>query len=493
MKKSLIDWPFFLVAFLSLLILCSVVFFFPNVTHTWLEQMHVQLTDMTGVLYLWIGFSSLIFLIWAAFSKHGQIRLGKKDESPEFSTFSWISMIFCAGIGSGIMYWGAIEWGYYYLEPPLGLIPGTPFAVEWSAAYGLFHYGPTAWAIYCLPALPIAYLYHVKKVPILKISEACRPVLNHHTDGFVGKLIDMFFMIGLLGASGTTLGISIPLMAEGVKRLTGIQHTYFLDIFLLLICTIVFAVSVFAGMEKGVKRLSNINVYLVFFLLLFVTILGPTFFILEISTNSVGLVLNNFFRLNTWMDPIAQSGFPEKWTIFYWAWWIVYAPFIGLFIAKISRGRTIKEMILGTIIFGPVGCWLFFFVLGNYGLYLQNTTQLDVAAMIKQGHSNEAVISIIHSLPLGDLILVLFLLLSVIFVATTYDTSSYMLAAVTQREIEGEPIQWNRLFWAFSLALPPMALLIIGGLTSLQAVTLLVAIPSCIIMVLLSLSFLKLV
>src|SRR5699024_3659117 len=282
-----------------------------------------EMTEMVGIFYLWIGFCSLLFLLWTAFGQYGEIKLGHKTDQPAFSTYSWVSMIFCAGIGSSVIYMGTIEWGFYYLEPPLGLIPETTGAIEWSAAYGLFHSGPTAWAIYCLPALPIAYLYHVKGRPILKISEACRPVLNKHADGLIGRCIDLFFIMGLLGAAGTSLGISIPMMAAGVEQVTGIRHTFALDMAIIFVCTAVFGMSVFAGLEKGIKRLSDVNIYLALVLIFLVGLLGPTIFILEVATNSVGLVLSHFFRLNTWMDPIGQSGFPEKWTLFFWAWWIV--------------------------------------------------------------------------------------------------------------------------------------------------------------------------
>jgi betaine/carnitine transporter, BCCT family len=493
MKQTQIDRPFFSITFTILITLCVVIFLFPTESEQWLETTHTQLIGKVGVFYLLIGFSSFLFLMWIAFSRHGQIKLGPKGERPPFSTFSWVSMLFCAGIGSGIMYWGSIEWAYYYNSPPFGLTPGSASAIEWSAAYGYFHWGPTAWAIYCLPALPIAYLYHVKGHKVLKISEACRPVLKQHSDGVLGKMMDLLFMIGLLGASGTTLGLSIPMIAACVTKVTGIQHTFLLDLIILFICTIIFSISVYSGLQKGIKKLSDLNMYLALFLLVVILLAGPTIFLLKMATNSVGLITDHFFRLNTWIDPIVQSGFPEKWTLFYWAWWIVYAPFVGLFIAKISRGRTIKQMILGTVISGSIGCWLFFSILGNYSLHLQLNDLLPVTTIVQTVGAPEAIASILHTLPFGNIILVLFSVLAIIFLATTFDTSSYMLAAVTQRHVDGDPARWNRLFWAFCLALPPTALMFIGGLNALQTVTIIAALPAIIIMILLALSFLKLV
>ncbi|UCZ51551.1 BCCT family transporter [Bacillus shivajii] len=493
MNKDKIDWPFFCLAFFILISLCITIFSFPYESEVWLQTTHDLIMNKVGIFYLWVGFSSFLFLMWVAFSKYGRIKLGPRDAKPSFSTVSWIALMFCAGIGSSIIYWGTIEWSYYYVSPPFGLPSGSPTSIEWSAAYGLFHTGPTAWAIYTLPALPIAYLYHVKGRKVLKISEACRPVLKQHSDGLLGRVIDLLFMLGLLGAAGTSLGLSIPMISAGVQKLTGISHSYRLDIFILLLCTIIFSFSVYAGLEKGIKKLSDINVFLALTLLFLVLLLGPTIFILKMSTNSIGLIADHFLRLNTWIDPVAQSGFPEKWTLFYWAWWIVYAPFIGLFIAKVSRGRTIKQMIIGTILSGSLGCWLFFSILGNYGLYLELHQILPVTLLVQHVGAPEAIMSIFATLPFGTIMVFMFTILSIIFLSTTFDTSSYMLAAVTQKQVARDPARWNRLFWAFSLALPPVALMFIGGLTSLQTVTIIAALPSLFIMVLLAVSFLKLV
>ncbi|KGX93744.1 choline transporter BetT [Pontibacillus halophilus JSM 076056 = DSM 19796] len=492
MKHSVIDWPTFLFSVFVLVTLCTTLFLHPEGSKDWLTSAHEAVIADTGIFYLWIGFASLLFLIWVCTTPYGRIHLGQQGEGPAFSFFSWISMLFCAGIGSGIIYWGTIEWAYYYMDPPFRLPIHSIEAIEWSAAYGLFHAGPTAWAMYCLPALPIAYLYHVKGTSILKLSEACRPVLGNRVDGWIGKGINILFMIGILGASGTTLGISVPMIAAFVHEVFGVPHTYILDLCILAVCTTIFSISVYAGLDKGIQRLSNWNVYLALFLLLIVLVFGPTLFILKVSTNSVGLITEHMLRLNTWIDPIGHSGFPEQWTLFYWAWWIVYAPFIGMFIAKISKGRTIKQMIMGTLCFGTLGCWLFYSILGNYALSLQLNQEMGVTSILMQQDAPAAIADIFHTLPLGKVVLVLFALLSIIFLSTTYDTSSYMLAAVTQNIVNGEPARWNRLFWAFGLSLPATGLMFIGGLTALQSVTIIVAIPSMAMMVILAWSFIKL-
>ncbi|WP_245680496.1 BCCT family transporter [Bacillus marinisedimentorum] len=491
--KAKIDPTTFISTFALLLAVCIPLIMFPEKGAEMLSTANSFVTDKFGPLYLWGGFGALLFLTWVTFSKYGNITLGKPEEKPQFSTFSWAGMMFCAGIGSSIMYWGAVEWAYYYQSPPYALEAKSAQAIEWAATYGIFHWGPTAWAIYTLPALPIAYLYHVKKKPILKISEACRPILGKLVDGPLGKTIDILFMFSLLGGAGTTLGLGTPMISAGITEVTGIQRSLVLDISVLLIVTVIFSVSAYSGLEKGIKKLSDINLLLSFGFLVFVLVAGPTLFIMKMSTNATGLLMDNFFRMNLWTDPVLKSGFPEAWTVFYWAWWIVYAPFIGLFVAKISKGRTIRQTILGAVGWGSLGSALYFMILGNYGMYLELNNIVPVTQIMAEQGTPEAIIAIIAALPLGKLMVTLFTVTAIVFLATTFDSSSYTLAAVTQNMVVGDPFRWNRLFWAFSLAVLPMTLMFVGGLEALQTVSILVALPIVIIMFGLAASFVKLV
>ncbi|WP_044894924.1 BCCT family transporter [Bacillus alveayuensis] len=496
-ENKLIDWPTFIGA-LSLLLLVAVpLVLFPDQGETIVLAANSFITEKFGSLYLVLGFSVLIFLIYIAFSRFGTIKLGDAQVKPEFSTITWAAMLFCAGIGSSILYWGAIEWAYYYTSPPFGVEPKSKEAIQWAATYGIFHWGPIAWAIYCLPALPISYFYYVKKKPVLKISEACRPVIGKLTDGPIGKIIDVLFMFGLLGGAGTTLALGAPLIASGIQDLTGINPSMTLNTVILLICTLIFAMSAYSGLRKGIKVLSDINLWLASFFLIFVFAVGPTVFLAETTLNSVGFMLDHFFRMATWTEPFndlgpfERTGFPESWTVFYWAWWLVYAPFVGLFVTKISRGRTIREMILGTLIYGTIGCLLFFGILGNFGLYLELTGQYSVTEVLNQQGAPAAIMGILSQLPLSKLIVAIFTVLAIIFLATTFDSSSYILASVVQKEVVDEPIRWNRLFWAFSLSILPLTLMYIGGLSTLQTASIVGGFPLIAITVLLSISFIK--
>ncbi|WP_156291858.1 BCCT family transporter [Oceanobacillus salinisoli] len=498
MNNKIIDWPTFIGALVIILAVTIPLILFPEAGAEVINLANTFMTTKFGVFYILLGISSLFFLLYVAFSKYGKIKLGGRDVKKEFKTFSWAAMLFSAGIGSSILYWATIEWAYYYEGPPFNVEPRSIEAIEYAASYGIFHWGPIAWAIYTLPALPIAYFYYVRKKPVLKISESVRPVLGKAVDGPLGVLIDVLFMFGLMGGAGTTLALGTPMIAEGVSDITGIPVTMGLQTIIMLAATGIFAVSSYTGLQKGIRVLSDINIYLALFILSFIFLFGPTLFIGETTITSIGILLDDFFRWSTWLEPLANvngfedSGFPEAWTVFYWAWWLVYAPFVGLFVARISRGRTIREMILGTMIWGTLGCILFFGILGNYGLYLQLSGSFDVIAFMNEHGAPAAIIAILNQLPISGIIVLIFTVLALIFLATTFDSASYILASVVQKNINtGEPLRWNRLFWAFTLLLLPMTLMFIGGLETLQTASIVAGFPVIFIMVLLAWSFIK--
>nr|WP_115061269.1 BCCT family transporter [Photobacterium damselae] len=495
---QLIDRPTFFGA-LGLLISTVVpLLLFPKEGAEWIAIAKSFMTDKLGFLYLGLGVAAFFFMIYIVFSDIGQIKLGDPDEAPEFKTASWAAMLFCGGIGASILYWGAIEWAYYYQSPPFQLEPGSEEAVRWAATYGIFHWGPIAWSIYLVPALPIAYFFYVRKQPVLKVSAALMPVIGEaRSHGWVGKLVDVLFIFGLLGGGATTLGLAAPLITEGVNYLFGVPKTTETQVVVLLVCTAIFAYSAYAGMEKGIKLLSNINFWGALGLLAFILICGPTIFMLETGLDSLGRMLSNFFVMATWAEPFggygsfADTHFPQDWTIFYWAWWLVFAPSMGLFVARISRGRTIKQMVTGSIFFGSMGCFLFFMILGNYGLSLQLSGALDVVGILNAEGATKAIFSILEQLPFSTFVIAAFTVLCLIFTATTFDSISYILASVVQNNVTEEPMRWNRLFWAFALSFMPSVLLFMGGLSTLQTAAIVGGLPLLVVAVMLMVSAVK--
>ncbi|MDX1498472.1 MAG: BCCT family transporter [Woeseiaceae bacterium] len=496
--EHLIEKPTFFGALGLLLAVTLPLVVFPEQGAAWVNVAREVLTDQLGFLYLALGAGAGIFMLFIAFSDIGRISLGHPDEKPEFSTISWAAMLFCAGIGASILYWGTIEWAYYYQAPPFQVEARSVEAARWAAAYGIFHWGPLAWSIYLIPALPIAYFYYVRDRNVLKVSEALLPVLGEKmAHGKTGIIVDVLFVFGMLGGGATTLGLAAPLINEGAHELFGAPRGLTTQILVLLVCTSIFGASAYAGLRKGIQRLSNINLWLALGLLAFVFVAGPTVFMANTGLDALGRVLSNVVHMATWTEPFAgldgfeDTHFPQDWTIFYWAWWLAFAPSVGLFIARISRGRTIREMVIGSIFFGTLGCFLFFMCLGNFGLYLQLSGQLDVLEILNTVSPTAAIFAILNELPFRYLVIGVYTLLAVIFTATTFDSISYILASVVQRKIDIEPMRWNRLFWAFALSFMPIVLLLLGGLETLQTASIVGGAPLLVVALLLSIAMVK--
>lgn len=498
-SRSQIDRTMFITTLFVILAVTFPIMMFNDSAGAVIKALYDNITSHFGWMYQWYALFALFFLLWLAFSKYGKIKLAyQPNEKPEYSTLVWITMIFCAGVGAGLLYWAVIEWSYYIKHPPLGIEPGSNRAKEWATSFPLFHWGVSAWAIYCLPAVAIAYPFYCRKVPFLRLSTGCGHFFSksesENAGGKKGRFIDFFYMLSLIGGAGTSLGLSTPMIAASIAEILNVNHDLILEIAVVLFCIVIFGTSAFLGLDKGFKRLSELNLIITFALLLFILVAGPSLFILKAGTNSVGLVLSQFFEASLWTDPIGNSGFVESWTIFYWAWWVAYGPFVGLFVTRISRGRTIKQLILGMLIFGSLGAWLFFIVFGNYAINLQFSGILNITELVSQKGEATAITQIILALPWGDLALVLFAVVSVVFLVTTYDSASYTLASVTTKKLkEGEnPNRWNRLFWACALGIVPVSLMYIdGGLKVILSTTIVVSLPLLVISCLMAYSLMK--
>jgi BCCT family betaine/carnitine transporter len=419
-----------------------------------------------GLFYQWFAVGVIGFLAWLAFGRYGDLRLGAADDLPEFSTFSWVGMLFCAGVGAGLLYWAAIEWAEYYQHPPHGVAPRSTQAVEWATSYGLFHWGLTAWCLYALPTVAIAYPYYVKKVPFLRASTSCHALLGPKGEnGLLARGIDLLFMIALLGGAGTSLGFTTPMIAAAVARIFGLEASFGLQLVVVVACVGLFGLSVYLGLEKGIKRLSDLNVVLAIAFIAYIVAVGPTSFILRMGTDSLGFMIERLARMLTWTDPVERSGFVEDWTIFYWAWWIAYGPFVGLFVTRISRGRTIRQVILNMVVCGSLGSWAFTIALGDYALHLELRGILSVTGIIESEGRAAAIAAVIGSLPLSGLALAVFAIVSLVFAATTYDSASYSLAAAATSNLApgDHPHRAHRLFWAAALGVLPMLLIYVGS------------------------------
>ncbi|WP_222850152.1 BCCT family transporter [Allosaccharopolyspora coralli] len=489
-NKISLNQPVFWSSLTLVAVICVPVVLAPQRGQQLLDGVLGFLSGSFGWLYLWFAVAVAGFLGWLAFSRHGRIVLGDPGEKPQFATHSWLAMIFTSAIGGGIMYWGIIEWAHYYNEPPMGVQPRSVQAADWAGAYPMFHWGITAWALFCLPAIALSYGYHVRKHRTLRLSDACRGVIGDRADGWLGKSIDALFLFGLVGAAGTSLGLEIPVVSESIASLTPMEKGPTLDILVIAVWTALFGTSVYLGLQKGLKRLADVNIWLAAALGLFLLVVGPTVFLIDTTTNSVGLMLQNLPRMSFYTDPVGGSGFEEDWTVFYWGWWISYAPFVGLFVAKISKGRTIRGIIGAMCLAGSAGCWLSFALLGNTALFYQIQNLVPVADIVESEGDTAAIIAVLDTVPLAPLALVVFLLLLVIFLATTLDSSAYTMAGVASKHLprDADPARWHRVFWAVVLAGVSIVMMYSGGLETLQTLSIITAFPLIFILALVLLS-----
>lgn len=484
-----IFWP----SVAAILLTSIPLILFPEAGKAIVDDLFAWVTGSFGWLLLLTGITSFVFMLWLAYGPLGRIKLGSADEQPEFSKPAWLTMLFCAGIGISICNWAFVEPLYMLDGPPLGIAKGTTQAAEWAAMYPMFHWGVVPWAIYLLPALPIAYFLYVRKGKTLRLSDACRGVLGNRVDGWSGKLIDVIVMFSIIGAVGTSLGLSVPLVSTLFQEMFGLEDTFLLQMGILVLWTAMIAWSVWNGLSKGIQTLSNINAVLALLMLALVLVVGPTAYLFKLWTNSMGLFVDNFFRINTWTDPVAKGGFPESWTVFYWAWWVAYAPMMGLFVARISRGRTIRELVLNGVLWGSIGCWVFFAIWGGYAIHLELNEAAALREVLNSSGIPATVVAVLKTLPMSEVVIPLFTLLCFVFLATTVDSAAYTLASVCTRELSGyeEPARYNRVLWAVLLAFVGVGLLSVGGLKAVQISTLLVALPMLPVLLIMGMSLVR--
>jgi BCCT family betaine/carnitine transporter len=466
---------------------------FPESSKTNISAIFKWMTNTFDFAFLGIGLGALVFLIVLASSSAGKIKMGDADQAPEFSWSAWGAMVFLAGIASGLMLWGGTEWGYHYAWTPFGIEAKTNQMYTVGQAYGIFHWGPTAWALYCVPAIAMSYIYYVRKKHIYNVSEACRGALGGLVDGPVGSIINYMFIFGILGAAATSLGLGTPMIGGAIAAVLGIEPSTWLDVAIILCTTAVFTASSGLGLDQGIKRLSYAGTLISLSIVIYIFVVGPTGFILGLGFDSIGYTLENYFRMSTWTDSVNKSGFPQAWTVFYWAWWVAYAPFMGMFVTRISLGRTIREIVIGMLVFGTAGCTLFYVVLGGYGVNLQISEALPMADLVNNDGVAPAIIAMFKTLPLAKLVLVAVAISGIVLLATTFDSAAYVMACASTKQLdEGqEPNRNNRLFWCGAIAILPLTLLFLGGLKTMQTASVLVGLPVMLILVFMMITTVK--
>ncbi len=448
----------------SLVVVIGIAFFIlynAEQTAILIEGYKDSVISIFGPIYLLLTPVCFIFMLYLALSKYGRYIIGGMEAKPEFSTISWMGMLFCGGIGGGIIYWSAVEWGYYVDESLFGIIPFSEEAYALSTAYGLFHWGISAWAVYAVPAVALSVAFYKYKLSTLRLSSSLRGLgLRNVENSLLGRIVDFLFVVATIGAAGGTIGSYLPMLSNGFSEIFNLDSTFLVDLSVLGFCVGLFGFSVYKGLTNGIKRLSDINMLLAGIFLILVLFVGPTFEIIKSSFDGLVFMFSHFWEMST-LGITEQSDFADTWTVFYWAWWVAFGPLVALFVARISKGRTLREIILGMLIFGALGSWMFFMILGGYSMELDINQVLAVSQITGSTHGNLA-IAAINTMPFDTIMLFLFCGITVIFVTTSYDSMSYVIAYHVQKNSSQntDPGRYLRLFWAIVLGILPASLII---------------------------------
>ena len=465
------QWAIALPVLCAILAISIPTIFFSEPAAAAISKIFVFFQTYFGTYYLWLALFLIASSIYFAFSKYGLIKFGEPEEEPEYSNMAWFAMVFTSGVAGAVLYWAVVEPSYYIIAPPHGAAPYSPQAYDFALPQLLFHWGPHAWSTYFLPSLPICYVLYIKKLPLLRISAVMEEVLGIKSNSPLGYAIDVAFIIGLLLCTSVTMLISIPTVASAVAKLfTGIDpNSMQTKICVLGVSTCIYTVSVYLGISKGIKWLSNANVVIALGLVLYAFAAGPSMLVINSFTDAFGRVYGNFISLSLWTDPWAKSGFPQSWDIFYVLFWAGYGAFMALFIARVSRGRTIRQIILLGFAGACAGGYLIHGVFGTYTLHLVQTGVIDLADYIggpnKLGEA-ALLMAVLDSLPYQNVVHIFYALFSTIFLATSADAGSFIIASTSTRKIVigDQPHRFYRLFWALSQGAMVLGLLYIGGL-----------------------------
>ncbi len=445
------------------------------------------LTVNFGWLYLSAVFFVLLFIAGIAFSPYGKIKLGKDDEEPEFSTPAWFAMLFTTGMGIGLVFWSIAEPMYHFISPPFGEAE-TAEAAELAMRYTFFHWGLHPWAVFALVGMALAYFQFRKGMPAL-ISSVFHPLLGDKIYGPIGQAIDILAVFATVFGLGTSLGLGTMQINTGLNLLYGIPDNNFVNILIIIVITGVFTLAAVMGIEKGIKFIANNTVRLALFIMLFLLLFGPTREIFNMLTNTVGDYLQNLIYMSLWTDPIIEGGWISGWTVFYWAWWIAWGPFVGQFIARISRGRTVREFIIGALVAPTAFSFIWLAIFGGTALNLDIHAGAGIGAAVTDNIASALFVTL-GNFPISAVTSFLAIILIAAFFITSADSGTFVVAMLTSGGSQ-EPTRKLKAAWGILLGGVAAVLLVAGGLGALQTASIASAFPFMLVMLIMCYSLIK--
>ena len=471
--------PVFVVSAMIMLVFILVATVFTDSSKAFFNFLQHSIVKNVSWVFTFCTVLFLAFVLFLLFSRFGSIRLGKDDERPEFGYTTWFAMLFSAGMGIGLVFWSIAEPIKHYSSPP---IQGAeaPAPIKQAMEITFFHWGLHAWAIFMVVGLSLAFFSYRKGLP-LAIRSSFYPLLGNKIYGPWGNFIDIFAVVGTMFGVATSLGLGAMQVNSGLNFLGGCPETPLTQIVLIGLITACATTSVVLGLKKGISRLSHFNIWLSLILISCVFLIGPSFYILKTFGESLKNYISNIVYFSYWSEWVATEGWQSSWTIFYWGWWIAWAPFVGLFIARISKGRTIREFILGGLLAPTIATFIWLSVFGGTALYLEKTQGAPISVAVSTNLST-ALFKTLEYLPLDQITAALSTLIIVTFFITSSDSGSLVIDILTAGG-DQDPPKNQRIFWAVTEGVIASVLLLAGGLNALQTAAIASGFPFALLMI----------
>ena len=485
--KQRVSTPIFVGSVVPIALVVALLIGFTEQATEVVDWLFDLLCSNFGWLFLGVVICVALFALIIAISPWGAVKLGGPNEQKQYSNFTWAAMMFTAGLGTALVVMSYIEPVMFMNAPPFGIERLSEEAFEFALVPDQFLYGFLAWLVYIPGIIAVALALYVRREEKLRLSTACRPAIGAQSDKGLGVAIDVLGNVAVIGGISSALGLGVPVITMLVHKLTGIPEGIWLTLAVLLIWTALFASSVYLGLDKGIKRLSSFNVYLFGAVIIFVGTVNPVGDAIHLWVSSLGLMIDNFGKLAFGVSAFGDSDFTQSWVVFYWAWWLTFAPMMGLFVARISRGRTVRQVIGGMMVFGALASMMCFAWFGSYAVSLQHSGAVDLVAILVEAGREEAFFAILETMPFAPVVEVAYIVLLFVFCATSIDSTAYVLASTCVDNLSGDeqPKRWMRMVWAILLLLFTLGLVLVGGLQTLQTATVLTGLPMIAVTVLL--------
>jgi len=487
---SIYTKPTFLIALIIMVIFVLIGVAAPDAFGEATGTVFDWMVDTWGWSFILGGSIFLLMTVYLLLSPVGEIKLGKDDEKPEYGTLTWFAMLFSCGMGIGLLFWGVSEPIWHYMWPAYGEA-NTPQALHMAMRYSFFHWGLHPWAIYAIVAGSLAYFTYRKGLPMM-LSSCLEPILGRKgIEGPWGILINVLGVFATLFGLGTSLGLGAMQIGAGIESLFGIESTPTVWVVIVIVVTIGAVISTYTGIDRGIKWLSRINIVVALFLMVMVFIVGPTLFILDIFTHATGNYLQNILYMSFQIDPAGEGteGWTAAWTIFYWAWWIAWAPFVGTFIARVSRGRTIRSFVIGVLLVPVLVSMIWFAVFGGAALEFEHFGPGGLSDPVAEDEALGFFL-LLAEFPLSSLLIFLGIFSVAVFFITSSDSGTYVNGMLTSGGMVNPPYQL-RITWGFLEGAVAAILIFTGGLGALQTASVVGGFPFMIIMFLMTYCLVK--